>query len=73
MAEELALEQRLGKAAAGHFHEAALPATGTVDLAGEERLASAALAGHEHGGGSRSDLTGDAEGTGHRRMRAEQR
>jgi len=72
VAEEFALEQRVGHAAAGHFNEPARAAALPMDLAGEQRLAGAGLAGHEHAhrrAGHPFDDVGDPP---HGGMRAEQ-
>ena len=71
VAEELALEERFAQAAAGHLHEAAAATARLMDLPGEQRLAGAALAGDQHGGGRGGNPVDDVEGLADGRMRAE--
>jgi len=71
VAEEFALEQRLAQAPAGHLDEPPAPAALPMDFPGQQRLAGAALAGHEHGGWGRGHPRDHVEDAGDRRMGAE--
>src|SRR5690606_28850907 len=72
MAEELALEERLGYRRAVHAHEVALRSTAQlVDTGGDELLAGAAFAADEDRGIARRDLRDELAHATHRRGAAD--